>query len=291
MPWSGESLDQLSQALGELGFSPYEARAYVALVARSPANGYEVAKTAAIPTSKIYETLKRLEQRGAARRFSASPVRYAATPPADLLAGLRHRFSRAADRAEQALKSISSTANPELTWVMEGGGNIANTLRQVVDRARTSLYAALWEGELEELAPALRAAGARGVEMHVASYGAMPAGLSGYDLSLCGISAEERLSGRRLCALVADARECVTAVIQPTDVVSGIWTENGVLALLVTEYIREEIMGRALINAMGESRYQELRIQDPTLQAMLRADDDPRRATMPAIPTAESSNP
>jgi HTH-type transcriptional regulator, sugar sensing transcriptional regulator len=284
-------LDQLTQALGELGFSPYEARAYVALVARSPANGYEVAKAAAIPTSKIYETLKRLEQRGAARRFSASPVRYAATPPEDLLAGLRNRFSKAADRAQQAFESMSSAANPELTWVMEGGGNIVNALRQVAERARTGLFAALWESELQELAPALRAAGARGVEMHVASYGAMPEGLAGHDLTLCGISAEERLSGRRLCALVADARECVTAVIRPTGEVSGIWTENPVLALLVTEYIREEIMGRALINAMGESRYQELRVQDPTLKAMLRADDDPRRATMPTLPTSESSSP
>jgi sugar-specific transcriptional regulator TrmB len=282
-------LERLSQALGELGFSPYEARAYVALVARSPANGYEVAKTAAIPTSKIYETLKRLEQRGAARRYSASPVRYAATPPADVLAALRNRFSKAADSAEQAFKSMSSTADPELTWVMEGAANIANTLRQVVDRTRTSLYAALWESELEELAPALRDAYARGVEVRLASYGAMPAGLAGYDLTLCGISAEERLSGRRLCALVGDARESVTAVTQPTGAVGGIWTENGVLALLVTEYIREEIMGRALINAMGESRYQALRIQDPTLRAMLRADDDVRRATMPpALPPAET---
>jgi HTH-type transcriptional regulator, sugar sensing transcriptional regulator len=238
-------MDQLTQALDELGFSPYEARAYAALVARSPANGYEVAKTAAIPTSKVYETLKRLERRGAARRFSASPVRYAATPPADLLAALRHSFSKAADSAEQAFKSMSSIANPELTWVMEGAANIANTLRQVVDRARTSLYAALWESELGDLAPALRAAYARGVEVHLGCYGAIPEGLAGHDLTLCGISAEERLSGRRLCALVGDARESVTAVIQPTGAVGGIWTENGVLALLVTEYLREEIMGRA----------------------------------------------
>ena len=69
-------MDPLTTALGELGFSPYEARAYAALVARSPANGYEVAKAAAIPTSKIYETLQRLQQRGASRRFFGSgPLR------------------------------------------------------------------------------------------------------------------------------------------------------------------------------------------------------------------------
>src|SRR5271156_4695319 len=106
-------MDPLTIALGELGFSPYEARAYAALVARSPGNGYEVAKAAAIPTSKIYGTLQRLQQRGAARRFSSDPVRYAATPPEDLLAALRDRFAKAADRAGHALKSMESPGSPE----------------------------------------------------------------------------------------------------------------------------------------------------------------------------------
>jgi HTH-type transcriptional regulator, sugar sensing transcriptional regulator len=182
---------------------------------------------------------------------------------------------------------MTTAANPELTWVMEGLGNISSTLQQVVSRARHTLFAALWEAELQELAPALEAARARGVELHLACYGASPPGLPGHDLTLCGISAEERLAGRRLCALVGDARESVTAVIQPTGDASGIWTENGVLALLATEYIREEIMGRALINAMGETRYQKLRIQDPALRAMLKADDGLPQGTIGSHPIAE----
>jgi HTH-type transcriptional regulator, sugar sensing transcriptional regulator len=273
-------MEQLTQALGELGFSPYEGRAYAALVVRSPANGYEVAKAAAIPSSKIYETLQRLQQRGAVRRFASDPVRYAATPPSDLLAALRERFAKATGGVEDALKSMPNPGNPDFTWVLEGAANTLATMQRVIDRAQRSLFAALWETEAAEMAPNLIAAQQRGIELHLAVYGAMPANLGGHDLTLCGVSAEERLSGRRLSAVVGDSKESVTTVSQPTGTITTIWTENIVLALLATEYIREEIMGRALINAMGEPAYQKLRLEDPALKAMLKAEDDVNRRSI-----------
>jgi hypothetical protein len=47
-------------------------------------------------------------------------------------------------------------------------------------------------------------------------------------------------------------------------------------------------MGRALINRLGEERYQALRIEDPALKAMLRAEDEAARGTMESHPNAES---
>ena len=54
------------EALMALGFSNYEAKAYCALLTRSPANGYQVAQESGIPRAKIYECLQRLVNRGAA---------------------------------------------------------------------------------------------------------------------------------------------------------------------------------------------------------------------------------
>jgi len=217
--------------------------------------------------------LLRLLLRGAARRFSSDPIRYAATPPEDLLAALRDRFAKAADRAGHALKSMESPGSPELTWVLEGADNGRAAMQRVIDRAERSLFAALWEGEAAELAGSLVGACERGVELQLACYGAIPAGVPGYDLTLCGIGAEERLGGRRLSAVVGDCRESVTCVRMPGGAASCIWTQNSVLALLASEYIREEVMGRTLINSIGESRYQELRVADPALRAMLRAQE------------------
>ena len=50
--------------LTNLGFSDYEARAYVALLQRNPANGYELAKRSEVPRGNVYAVLQKLEDRG-----------------------------------------------------------------------------------------------------------------------------------------------------------------------------------------------------------------------------------
>ena len=50
--------------LVKLGFTTYEARAYVALLDSHPATAYEAAKLSGLPTSKIYQVLSRLQEKG-----------------------------------------------------------------------------------------------------------------------------------------------------------------------------------------------------------------------------------
>ncbi|MBT4503944.1 MAG: TrmB family transcriptional regulator, partial [Gemmatimonadetes bacterium] len=51
--------------------SDYEARAYASLMRCQPATAYELAKQAGIPSSKIYEAVKRLQAKGLAQPGSA----------------------------------------------------------------------------------------------------------------------------------------------------------------------------------------------------------------------------
>ena len=45
----------------QLGFSEYEARAYLALLQRNPLNGYELAKVSGLPRANVYAVLQKLE--------------------------------------------------------------------------------------------------------------------------------------------------------------------------------------------------------------------------------------
>ena len=142
---------------------------------------------------------------------------------------------------------------------------------RVIERAQESIFAALWDEELPELATALREAYHRGVELQIATYGTFELDVPTiYDLRLCGKSAQERLGGRRLCVLVRDRSETVTAELTGSREDQGIWTQNRVVSLLATEYVKEEIMGRCLINELGEERYQQMRAERPALLSMLR---------------------
>ena len=54
------------QKLAQIGFTEYEAKVYLALLALNPATGYQLSKESGVPRSMVYEALKRLHARGAA---------------------------------------------------------------------------------------------------------------------------------------------------------------------------------------------------------------------------------
>jgi sugar-specific transcriptional regulator TrmB len=268
--------ERLVTALQGLGFTAYEAKAYRALVTlAAPAKGYEVARAAGVPSSKIYETLKRLAEKGAVVVSASEPVTYAAVPHRDLTARLRERAEATVAAVEAELAALPEAGEPGLTWTVAGGDNVRDLMRRVVGRAERTIIAALWDDELAELAAPLEAAHERGVELQIAIYGSVRLAVPySYDLALCGASASERLAGRRLAVMVRDGVEAVAAEAHPGGA-EAIWSENRVFVLLCAEYAKSDIMGRCLIDALGETAYWRLRRERPELRAMLRPEAPP----------------
>lgn len=223
-----------------------------------------------MPPSKVYETLQRLQAKGAVLVYHSEPVRYAAVPYHTVLDGLRRRFTADMEFAETNLGALPVSHDPGLTWSLQQRASILSTCVQAIQSAQRVIYAALWDAELGELGAPLEAASQRGVEVHVAIYGsAVLQGPHSYDLSLCGQSAIERLNGRRLSVLVVDEREAVVAEFRPNQVDEAIMTTHPIMSLLAVEYIKSDVMGRVLINALGEEPYQRLRREHPDFAAML----------------------
>ena len=59
-----QQTDEAIAIIQRLGFTAYEAKTYLGLLACQPATAYEVAKQSTVPSSKIYETLNRLMSKG-----------------------------------------------------------------------------------------------------------------------------------------------------------------------------------------------------------------------------------
>jgi sugar-specific transcriptional regulator TrmB len=266
-----DKMETLVEQMSLFNFSPYETRAYCALLQKSPMNGHEVSKAAGIPPSKAYETLQRLHQKGAVLIYHSASTLYSPVPYRDLLARLRQRTEETIQEIEQELGQLRQESNESLTWSLTGTANIIDVIKRIIARSTRSIYAALWDQELVELAEVLRQAHKRGVELQIAIYGTFHLGIPHtYDLTFCGQSAQERLNGRRLSTVIRDQQETVVAEFTGKESDQCIWTHNAVLALLATEYVKEEIMGRSLISTLGEDRYQVLRRENPILATMLR---------------------
>jgi HTH-type transcriptional regulator, sugar sensing transcriptional regulator len=263
--------DELLSALIRLGFSQYEAQAYCALLQRSPLNGHEVGKLSNVPPSKIYETLQRLDAKGAVLLHRSEPVRYAAVPYAEVLSRMRERFEGDLDLVNKGLSTLPATRELGLVWSLRDRSAIITAFRSTIDSAKQTLFAAIWDEEMDPLRDAIEAASARGVDVHVAIYGM--ASLTGphcYDLRECGESARRRLEGRRLSVAVADEQDAITAEFGVFPNEEAVLTNNPVVSLLAIEYVKADVMGRILINSMGQRAYEKA-LNSDVMQALLSA--------------------
>src|SRR5512142_854273 len=109
--------------LRRLGFAEYEAKAYRALLLRSPLNGYELAKASGVPRADVYSVLQRLEERGAVLRLESEPgVRYAPVPPDEVIGRLERSYRKAAEEALQALNEVTISPDHGQVWNVESRG-------------------------------------------------------------------------------------------------------------------------------------------------------------------------
>jgi sugar-specific transcriptional regulator TrmB len=260
---------ELIAALIRLGFSQYEAQAYTALAGQQPMNGSEVSKRAGMPPSKVYETLARLEAKGAVLVSHSEPIRYSAVPHADVLASLRAKFDADLGTAAAALDQLPAADESGLVWSLHDKDAIDRAFIRVITGARASIFAGIWDEELDQLGPHLEAASRRGIETHVAIYGKRTlTGPRTYDLGKCGASARLRLSGRRLAVIIADDISTAVAEFGDRTPDEAVLTTNRVTSLLAVEYVKADISGRLLINALGEPAYQQL-LTTPGMRAVM----------------------
>jgi sugar-specific transcriptional regulator TrmB len=230
-------LDELVQRLQALGFSQYEARAYCALLQKSPANGHEVAKTAGIPTSKIYETLERLHQKGAVLVQRSEPTLWAPVPHRELVATLRNSMDTTFRAVEQGLAQLGREQDTRLTWSLSGRGNILVSLQGAIDRTQRRLVAVLPAREVGDLAAALQAAAERGVALDLIVGDGAALDLPESDRVRVARQSGSQPVDERLAVVVGDGEETVLVDLGQ-DRPQGMWTHHPAVALLAEEHVR-----------------------------------------------------
>lgn len=227
---SSAARGELQDALTDLGFSAYEAKCYVGLVGTKGLTGYGVSKATSVPQPKVYETLRRLVRRGAARQVSDEPAVFVATPPSKLLELLESEFRGRHALAAQA--AIGLDHDDEGSDVVIGTSlstreTLTAAARTLIGSASGDVTISASSRVLAELADDLRRAEDRGV-----------------DVVLVPTASAEGL------ALVVDSREALTAATNGHD-----WTgmRSGSLSFVaaIEGAIRLSHVGLAPPTGMG----------------------------------------
>ena len=262
--------------LQRLGFSEYEARAYTALLQRSPLNGYELAKLSGLPRANIYGVLQKLEERGAVIRLDAvDGVRYAPLPPEELIQRLRSRFQQVLDTAQGSLAEISRPAEYEYIGNTRGYPALIEHARALLDTTQERLLLALWPQEALNLAEKLAQAEARGVEITTLCLAACPQECGGCRGQVYRYRVAPEQSQRWLL-LVPDRAELLAGEIGLGEAALAVRTRQRLLVDLATWYIRHSIALAVILTDLGSRLGQLLKPETRSALHTLEADDGQR---------------
>src|SRR5437763_9825000 len=142
-----------------LGFSLYEARVYVGLLRHGPQNGNEVAKSAGLPSSKVYSTLERLASKGIVHSVRhGMTTQYVCILPGELMHRLRADFEEPLDYLDKTLPTLATFEPAAEVLTVSGLEAIRENSRFLVGEAREELYISIWLDDIGALAAELTGA-------------------------------------------------------------------------------------------------------------------------------------
>jgi len=228
-----------------LGFSQYEARAYVGLVGKPAMTGYALSNATQVPQPKVYETLRRLEEKRAVVRISNEPARFVAIAPDELLDQLDTCFRGWLADAKAGLGQLADAGSSGDLHVFEGlrqWESIASRAIASIEAANRHVYISAHADQFAGLAQTLSDADKRGVRVDVLCFGRLPLELSNGRV-LTHSSTEGvvyRHHQARHLALVADNATALWALAPAGQDWNSLSGDDPMLISVVKGYIRHD---------------------------------------------------
>ena len=169
-----EAVTRAVEQLTELGFSHYEARAYVGLLGAEAMTGYGLANRTGIPQPKVYETLRRLEGKGAVVRVGDDPARFVAVPADQLLTSVDARFRARVAGTKQSLAELDQGSAHQRAHVLPAltdWESIATRTADMLRGAGRHVYLSTHADQLARFDADIVDAQARGVHFDLLCFG------------------------------------------------------------------------------------------------------------------------
>lgn len=234
-------VNQLIDTLKTLGFSEYEAKAYVCLLRIQPATAYEIARNSGIPTSKIYEVMGRLvDKQVFMPDGEGNKIKYMALLPEEFILRQRQWFSETLTLLETELPALANDKAVSFIWNIGDYDSLMDKARQLIENASAHILLSAWESERDRLEPILEMAEARGVKLAAIHFGR--------DRKRAGVlfphPIEDTLyqeKGGRGLVLVTDSSSALMGTIGDGEQTHGAFSANPGFVILAEDYIKHDI--------------------------------------------------
>ncbi len=238
---NAEALTVLN-SIRSLGFTDYEARAYLALLTKSPATAYEVSNGSGVPRPNTYSALNALAARKAIMPVSTNPVRYVPQPPDVLFRKIAVRTSELCDSVANRLSEMTVDPGERFVWNISGDSEVHAKVVEMIANSGTSVWFKADAEILRRHVAALReAVTVRHVRLLIILYGDDPEEFRFNDL--CEVYEHEGTGfpmgfADNHFTLTVDHREMLTANCEET--VTASHTESHAIVKMAISLLRHD---------------------------------------------------
>jgi sugar-specific transcriptional regulator TrmB len=227
--------------LVRVGFSEYEAKAYLALLRKNPVTGYELSKLSGVPRSMIYEVVGKLTTRGAAMTLrTGGSLKYSPIPAGQFLDQVQREHKELVSSLKSELSQMSSSPDLEHVWNIEGHANIIARANEMIGQTGGSIYLALLPATFPDLKTALEEAVLRGVKVVIYTTGQVD--LAGAQIAVARVSQESPGQAPGLgLILVIDGQEVLIAEWPEAGEAQASWTSSPLLVFIAEHHLRTDL--------------------------------------------------
>ncbi len=155
------------EVLGRVGLTLYEARAYIALVARGVGDAATIAHAAGIPRTSSYKVLESLVGKKYATPTGGKPVLYQPKPPLDVAEELKTAIGEVFEKLNLLHTLVAEHGEPQLVYLLSGREKVLAKIGEILDSSAKSFILTTPQiGEIrEELGKKIAHAVKRGVQV------------------------------------------------------------------------------------------------------------------------------
>ncbi len=232
----------------QLGFTAYEAKTYLGLLACQPASAYEIAKKSTVPSSKIYEILNKLVAKGivqptqsASSDTSNKPGQhYVALKPEDFSQQIQETTLSQTRELLPLLESVDDSQTGDFIWPLSTERQVVAKASEMIHQTGSSILISCWPQELSWLEDQLREAEHNGIKIALVHFGPSATRIGATYHHPVEKTLYEEKGGRGL-TLVTDSSSVLIANFQQTGAIDAAWSKNNAFVTVAEDYIKHDV--------------------------------------------------
>ena len=228
-----------SNTIDITGLSGTELTAYLTLLNHGPLNGSQISRISGISRANVYDALRSLQLKGYVAKNEnnlCSPL-----PPEEFIKRIHQQCELEIASLKKTLFSTSKPASYDQIWTIHGYDKVMAKAVDMIASAQSDLYVLLYPKEAQLLAPHLKNAARRKVEVKFVSMGATSLD---FEFQVVHHNAEniETNNKGRIFDVVMDKKEVLVGMFLSAaeDESSINWAKNNWFVQSVRETVRHD---------------------------------------------------